>query len=128
MDDQSDRTYSRSPEFEDLISVCHQLNDAGVHYILIGGFAVILHGFVRTTCDIDLLVDSSEENVRKIKKALSTLPDNAISLIEDNEIKKYSVVRIADEIVIDLMEKACGIDFLEASHGIEFKEIGNRPA
>lgn len=32
-------------------------------------------------------------------------------------------VRIADEFVVDLMAKACGIDYGEASKGIEFKEV-----
>lgn len=123
MADKKNSEYSRAPEFEDLILLCRLLNEAGVRYILIGGFAVILHGFVRGTQDIDLLIDSSEENVRRIKKALASLPDNAISLIKDNEIEKYSVVRIADEFVIDLMEKACGINYVDASKSIEFREI-----
>jgi acylphosphatase len=115
--------YSRAPEFEDLISLCRSLNRSGARYILIGGFAVILHGYVRGTKDIDLLVDASEENVQKLKKALASLPDNAIRMIKNDEIEKYAVVRIADEFVIDLMEKACGIDYNEASKYIEFKEI-----
>lgn len=60
MDDQDDRGYSRAPELEDLLSLCKALNDSGVRYVLIGGFAVILQGFVRATKDIDLLVDSSQ--------------------------------------------------------------------
>lgn len=123
MVDKKNSEYSRAPEFEDLISLCKALNSAGVRYLLIGGFAVILHGYVRGTQDIDLLVDSSEENVRKIKTALASLPDNAISLIQDNEVEKYSVVRIADEFVVDLMKKTCNIDYTEASKNIEYKEI-----
>lgn len=119
MDDTSDCGYSRAPHLEDLIALCRSLNECGAKYVLIGGFAVILHGFVRGTKDIDFLIDVSVQNMRKIKQALSKLPDNAISLIEDNEVEKYSVVRIADEIVIDLMAKACAIDFTEASHGID---------
>lgn len=123
MDDPTDSRYARAPEFEDLIALCRSLNEQGVKYILIGGFAVVLHGFVRGTKDIDLLVDTSVSNIQKIKKAMAKLPDNAIALIEDNEVEKYSVVRIADEIVVDLMAKACGIDYNEASQGMEFKEI-----
>jgi hypothetical protein len=58
VDDQDDRGYSRAPELEDLLSLCQALNAEGVRYVLIGGFAVILHGFVRATKDIDLLVDA----------------------------------------------------------------------
>lgn len=123
MDDKNDRRYSRSPEIEDVISVCRWLNEQNAQYILIGGFAVIFHGAVRGTKDIDLLVEPSESNIRKIKKALSHLPDNAISLIQDDEVKQYTVVRIADEIVVDLMAKACGIDYEEAKKQVEFSEV-----
>ena len=62
MDDQDDREYSRAPELEDLLSLCKALNAEGVRYVLIGGFAVILHGFVRATKDIDRLVSGGREN------------------------------------------------------------------
>ena len=58
---------------------------------------MILHGFVRATKDIDLLVDASAENVQRLKRAMATLPDNAIALIADDEVEKYQVLRIADE-------------------------------
>lgn len=48
----------RAPELEDLVELCRRLNEADARYLLIGGFAVILHGFVRGTKDIDLLVDA----------------------------------------------------------------------
>lgn len=123
MDDTADRGYSRAPEFEDLISLCKKLNENQVAYVLIGGFAVILHGSVRTTKDIDLLVDSSVQNVQRLKKVLGTLPDNVIAEITDTDVEKYEVVRIADEIVVDLMAKACGIDFNEAKKGIQLIEV-----
>src|SRR5437762_2504248 len=100
MDDTKNGEYARPPVFEDLILICDSLNKEGAKYIVIGGIAVILHGFGRGTKDIDLLVDVSIENVQKIKKALACLPDNAISQIQDDEIQQYSVVRVADEIVI----------------------------
>jgi hypothetical protein len=123
MDDPADRGYSRAPEVEDLISLCKNLNENQVAYVLIGGFAVILHGSVRTTKDIDLLVDPSIPNVQRLKKVLGTLPDNAIAEITDTDVEKYEVVRIADEIVIDLMAKACGIDYAEAQSGIQLIEV-----
>ena len=123
MDDQDDRGYSRAPELEDLLKLCQALNAEGVRYVLIGGFAVILHGFVRATKDIDLLVDASAENVQRLKRAMAFLPDKAIDLIADDEIERYKVVRIADEIVVDLLQQACGIDFARAAEGIEIHEV-----
>ena len=52
MDDQDDRGYSRAPELEDLVSLYKALNAENVRYVLIAGFAVILHGFVRAIKDI----------------------------------------------------------------------------
>lgn len=124
MDDDPDRDESRAPEVEDLVALCRSLNREAVRYVLIGGFAVVLHGFVRTTKDIDLLVDASPENVRALKRALADLPDNAIAEIADDDIDRYTVVRVADEIVIDLMGRACGIDYGTAQKiGIEAREL-----
>ena len=96
MDDSPDRGDSRAPELEDLVALCRSLEREGVRYVLIGGFAVILHGLVRTTKDINLLVDPSEENVRAIKRALGTLPGNAVELVADGDVAAYRVVRVAD--------------------------------
>ena len=115
MDDESDRAFSRAPELEDLLALCRALRTEGVRYLLIGGFAVILHGFVRTTKDIDLLVDPSDENVAAIKRALGTLPDNAVAEIADGDVRRHAVVRIADEIVVDLMASACGVTYDDAT-------------
>ncbi|MDP9360939.1 MAG: hypothetical protein M3P29_05740 [Acidobacteriota bacterium] len=86
MDDQDDRGYSRAAELENLLSLCKALNAEGVRYVLIGGFAVILQGFVRGTKNIDLLVDTSPENVQRLKRAMAVLPDNAIALIADDAV------------------------------------------
>lgn len=123
MDDERDGSYSRTPDVEDVIKICQSLNSQGVDYILIGGFAVIAHGAVRTTKDIDFLVDPSVTNLKKIKEALSILPDNAIALIKDDDVEKNTVVRVADEVVVDLMAKACGISYEEAHQDIEWINI-----
>lgn len=125
MDDQDDRGYSRAPELEDLLALCKALN--AVRYVLIGGFAVILHGFVRATKDIDLLVDSSAENIQRLKRAMAVLPDNAIAMIADDEVDRYKVVRIADEIVVDLLKDACGVDYERAARAAEIREVEGVP-
>ncbi len=123
MDDQDDRGYSRAPELQDLVSLCKALNDEGVWYVLIGGFAVILQGFVRATKNIDLLVDPSVENIQRLKRAMAILSDNAIALISDDEVDRYVVVRVADEIVIDLMKSACGVTYEEAAGHVDRRTV-----
>jgi predicted nucleotidyltransferase len=115
VDDTHDGPYAREPQVEDLVRICRALNDAGARYILIGGFAVIAHGGARTTKDIDLLVDASPDNVKRVKEALRILEDRAIDQVDDTDIARYTVVRVADEIVVDLMALACGINYTDAA-------------
>ena len=119
MDDAPDRGESRAPQLQDVLDLCSALNRERARYVLVGGFAVILHGFVRSTKDVDLLVDPSAENIQAVKRAMATLPDNAAALLADDEVLEYQVVRVADEIVVDLMAAACGVTYSEATAGIE---------
>lgn len=58
------------PRFFDLLKV---LSEHSVAFVLIGGFAVTLHGYVRTTKDVDIVPDPSEENMTRLWDALSAL-------------------------------------------------------
>lgn len=104
----------RPPTVDDVRRICRALEDAGARYVLIGGFAVIIHGGERTTKDIDLLVDPEPDNVARLKKALSVLEDDAAAEIELDDLKRYAVVRVADEVMVDLLRAACGVTWAEA--------------
>ena len=80
-------------------------------------------GLSEETEDIDLLVDKATTNIALLKKALSILPDNAIRDVLDSDVEKYEVVRVADEVVVDLMGSACGINFKSAENQIEWHEL-----
>jgi len=55
-------------DFQDFIRA---FNDNRVRYILVGGYAVILHGYIRSTADMDIWVDKTKGNYQKLKKALN---------------------------------------------------------
>jgi hypothetical protein len=116
--------YARAPDPEDLIRICRALNDEGARYVLIGGFAVIAHGGTRFTKDIDLLVDDEPGNVARVKRALSVLADNAAADIRDTDVREYVVVRVADEIVVDLMGRACGLSYHDVVADAEQRQFG----
>lgn len=124
MDDPHDGAHAREPQVEDLVRICRALNEAGARYLLIGGFAVIAHGGSRTTKDIDFLIDASPSNVALVKRALRVLEDHAADEIADDDVARYTVVRIADEVVVDLMARACDIDYEEAVADAERLAIG----
>jgi hypothetical protein len=95
--------------------------------LLIGGFAVIARGGARTTKDIDLLIDPSPENVTRVKQGLQVLEDRAVNEVSDEDVARYAVVRVADEVVVDLMALACGIDYHEAARDAEMLDVRGVP-
>jgi predicted nucleotidyltransferase len=56
-----------APDFKELLRL---FNQNKVKYLLIGGYAVSLHGFVRATNDIDLAVSDDPENAQAVVNAL----------------------------------------------------------
>lgn len=57
-------------KIEDILK---SLERAKIDYAVIGGVAVVLYGYVRFTKDIDLLIDFSDDNVRRFVKVLADL-------------------------------------------------------
>jgi hypothetical protein len=113
----------RLPKLDDLLILCRRLNELDAQYVVIGGFAIILAGLARTTTDVDILMDTSAENEARVFEALEILPDKAVLELEPGDVSKYTVVRVADEIVVDLMQSACGIDYGEAAGEVVIREI-----
>ena len=109
---------ARLPTTDDLLLLCRRLNEAGAKYLVLGGFAIIQHGFARATEDIDLLIDTSPENFARVKSAMLGLPDGAVRDVNAEDFQECLVVRVGDEFVVDLMRQACGITFAEASPDI----------
>ncbi len=117
----------RPPLEADLVGLCRELNQRGAQYIVIGGFAIIAAGLPRVTGDIDLLVAVDRENEAKVFSALSTLPDNAVAELQAGELQQYNVIRVADEILVDLMRSAGGVEYEGASKDVIVREIKGVP-
>ena len=118
---------SRVPLPDDLVKICRELNAQGAKYMVVGGFAVIQHGYLRNTGDIDVLIEDSPENQIKTKRALEILPDKAILQLGDDDLRDWVVVRVCDEVVVDLMTLACGISYKEGESEIQVFTIDGVP-
>ena len=80
-------------DFKDFILY---LNQNEVEYIVVGGYAVIIRGYSRSTGDIDIWVNKTEENFINLQKAIKAfgLPEIAVKKEEffsDNFDVLYSV-------------------------------------
>jgi hypothetical protein len=119
----SEELLPRDPTVSDLVALCRELNTRGCRYLVCGGFAIRAAGYPRNTGDVDLLIDAERDNEAKVFRALETLPDKAVLELKPGEVSEYTVVRVADEITVDLMASASGIRFAEAESEIVIREI-----
>ena len=134
MDDQNagaerpaENLISRPPTQGDLAGLCRELNQRGAKYVVVGGWAIIAAGLPRVTTDVDLMVAADLENEAKVFSALATLPDNAVRELQPGELQLHNVIRIGDEILVDLLCSAGGIDYAEAAKDVIVHEIAGVP-
>lgn len=100
--------FARDATSDDLRRVIRALNDAGVDYLLIGGYALAAWGHQRATRDIDILVPPTRDTGEKMKRALLILPDGAAAELDSAWFEEGDTIRVADEIVVDILFNACG--------------------
>lgn len=92
-------------EQSQLLHLLARFQQEGVKYVLVGGHAVRLNGFLRATEDIDILLPSSMENGERVIRALNFLP-SAKELDPawfESNAEDPENIRIADDLLIDLL-------------------------
>lgn len=104
----------QAPSESDLLTLARLLAAHGVRYALIGGTAVGLHGFVRATKDIDLLLPVDTANNRALIAALQELigiDSAALQQLRTEWMDKGHSTALEDRIAIDLLYVAAGHSF-----------------
>jgi len=86
-----------------LLRVCSLLNNHGAKYLIVGARACWLHGYVRATMDVDILVPEDLENHVRVIAALSELKDHAAAELTPQDLVENVVVKIADEVEVDVV-------------------------
>jgi len=99
---------ARPATLDDLKRLLAALHAEHAEYLLIGGYALLAHGYPRTTVDIDLLVPARRDAAGPIQRALLVLPDRAAAGVSPDWFEEGEAIRIADEIVVDLVFRTCG--------------------
>ena len=103
--------FSRPATLDDLKLLLRSLNEHGVEYFLIGGYALAAHGYQRATIDIDVMVAANAQAGQRLKDALMVLPDQAARDIEPEWFEEGENIRVADAFVVDIMLNANGQTF-----------------
>lgn len=105
------------------LELCRLLNEHDVHYLLCGGYACILHGNLRTTQDVDLLIEETSENYQRILKDLSQFGDKSAAELTEADLVENLVVKINDVITIDVSRRAWTVTYEEAIPNAIFEEF-----
>jgi len=108
-------------DFKDFLSL---LNDHKVEYLLVGGYAVAVHGYPRYTGDIDFWIEISVANAEKIVAALREFgfdfPDLSVEMFLDPD----RMTRLGREPVkIEILNAVSGITYADAKNGATEVEI-----
>ena len=102
---------------EDFRDFMNALNKHQVEYLLVGGYAVILNGYRRTTGDMDIWVKVTPANHRKLINAclsfgLPTVDISEENFLDNNEIDVFTYG--VPPVSIDIMKVVKGCNFEEA--------------
>lgn len=100
-----------SKDFKEFIEL---LNENEVRYLVVGGYAVAFHGYPRYTKDLDVWIELSRENAKKIVLALERFGFGSLDLKADDFLESDQVIQLG--------YPPNRIDILTALKGIEFDE------
>lgn len=94
-----------------VLRVCRLLNRHRARYLLAGGAAANLHGSVRATKDVDILVPRDAANMARILAALGELPYGIAHELDAAEIVHNSITIVGDDPRVDILTVAWTVTF-----------------
>jgi len=106
-----------------VVEVCRALNEREAKYLVIGGIACILHGYIRATTDVDILVERSPKNVERVLAALATTGYGFAAEWTADEILQRPVTIIGDDPVVDIFLVAWSVKYDQAAADAWVAEI-----
>lgn len=117
-------------DFEDFVKL---LNKHQVDYMVVGGYALAFHGKPRHTGDLDIWINSSEDNAEKLVIAIKEFGLSSLGLTKSDFMQEGFVTQIGyPPLRIDILNNIDGVKFEEAYpnklildiDGIDVKYIG----
>ncbi len=103
------------------------LNDHRVKYLIVGGYAVTIHGYPRFTNDIDIWLDRTEVNAQNVLKVLKDFGFEVLKLKVEDLLMPEKVIQLGyPPNRIDLITDIDGLEFNECyknRHLVEIDEL-----
>lgn len=107
----------------DFLEFLELLTKHKVDYLLVGGYAVILNGYVRSTGDLDLWVNKTKGNYDKLSKVYQDFgaPIFPFSEFNSNQFDVWSIG--VEPIKIEILTKVDGLIFSDSKLNCNYLEI-----
>lgn len=104
-----------APTASRLLTVCRLLNAAGVRYVIVGSFALALHGAVRATKDVDVLIEPTLDNARRALQALGALTYGIARELDPADVIAKPITIVGDDPRVDLLTLAWSVRYADAA-------------
>lgn len=99
---------------DDFDAIVDSFNKNSVEFMIIGGYAVIFHGHVRTTKDLDIFIRSTPENARRAVVALEGIGFQCPELTPELFIAGKGITFGEPPVRVDVLSQIPGVAFEEA--------------
>ena len=106
-----------------VLQVCRLLNEHGVRYILAGGVAANLHGSVRATKDVGVLVPKNLDNTKRLLEALSGLPYAVARELDAAWVVDKPITIVGDDPRVNILTVAWTVPYEQAERTRELRTI-----
>src|SRR5437870_9558371 len=106
-----------------LAQVCAALNAEKARYVLVGAAALQLWGTTRATRDIDILIEPTVPNARRVLRALSAIGLGIAREIVPEEVVARPATLVGDIPNVDILTRAWNVRYADARTRVEFFTI-----
>lgn len=112
----------------DIIEFIELCNKHDVRYLVIGGYAVSVHGYPRSTKDIDVCIETSERNASKMVQVINDFGFSSLKLKKEDFLKKNFITQLGfPPLRIDILNDLDGVPFEEAWQNKKIVSFENVP-
>ncbi len=105
------------------VRICQALNAAGARYLVIGGIACILHGYVRATTDLDVLIERSPDNAARVLEGLARIGYGFAREWTAKELLARPITVIGDDPAVDVFTVAWTVKYEQAARRAASAEV-----
>ena len=102
----------------DYIDMLKCLNKAGVDYILVGGWAVNMYGYIRATVDLDVWILADADNAKKVYSAVAEF-GAPVSEMKPEEFAEYGMI-------FQIGVAPCRVDIISKISGVSYADAVTR--